>query len=417
VSYSPTHVIVGAGQAGCRAAESMRIAGFDGRIVMIGEEDVRPYERPPLSKQMLLEDGFDAKVFLQPDKYFEDQRIELWLGRAASAIDLGAKTVTLTDGRFIRYDKLLIATGSRPRRLGAAAEDAGAHYLRTLHDSLSLREALAPGRRVVLVGGGVIGLEIAAAASERGCDVVVLEAAERLMGRAVSPDISAFFHELHSEQGIVLHYRVSIERIERRGASCLIALDDGRAFEADAVLAGIGIAPNTEIAAAAGIAVDDGILVDAEGRTSAPDVYAAGEVTMHVNARTKRRQRLENWLHADNHGRLVGRNMCGGGELYSDVPWFWTDQYEFGLQVAGTPFADRHVLRGDLEARKFTYFHVDGNRVVGASTVNNAREMRHARKLIESGAPLDLRALADPSCSLKDLVEAPAGLPSAGVHG
>ena len=404
VGEAETYVIVGAGHAGCRAAEGMREAGFTGRIVMIGDEQHRPYERPPVSKQ-LLQDGADLEsVFLQQDDYFTAQSIELRLGSPAVGIDTGAREVALGNGERVGFTKLLLATGSSPRRLPDAMGGNHLLYMRTIEDSLALRDRLQPGARVVLVGGGVIGLEVASVAASRGCQVTILEAADRLMGRAVCPEVSAYFHELHTGKGAIIEYGVSITGIEAAGGETLFHLEDGRTIAADVALAGIGVTPNTDLAEKAGLAVDGGIVVDEFGQTSAEGIYAAGEVTNHMNVCLGRRQRSETWLHADSHGRLVGGNMCGADHAYDELPWFWTDQYDVNMQCAGDPFGEETVARGAEGDPARSFFHLREGAIAGVTLINNGRDMRHAKKLIRAGAVIDPAVLADGSVPLKQVV-------------
>ncbi|MCW3474312.1 NAD(P)/FAD-dependent oxidoreductase [Limobrevibacterium gyesilva] len=394
------HLIIGAGQAGANAAMAMREAGFAGRIVLVGAEPHRPYERPPLSKAMLTADPEPPVPYFHDPARMAERAIELVAGMPAVAIDAAAQRVALQDGSTLPYDRLLLTTGGRARRLSIPGGE-GILYLRTLDDARAIRPRLVPGARIVCIGAGVIGLEIASSARTRGCAVTVLEAAPAAMGRSLTPDFARYMADLHARAGVALHFGTAITAIAGMRVICA-----DHATEADCVIAGVGIERNTELAAEAGLAVDGGIVVDAFGRTSAANVYAAGDVTAFWHPRFGRRLRLEAWRHAQNHGIAVGRVMAGGAAPYDDVPWFWSDQHGVNLQVAGLPaMAARTVLRGDETAPSFAAFHLDeGGCVVAATGVNAPREVRAAMALIAAGRPVDAAALADPKMQLQRLV-------------
>ncbi len=390
-----THVILGAGQAGAHAAMAMREAGFAGRIVLVGEEPARPYERPPLSKEMLTGDA--PPQFFHPEARYGERDITLMLGARAEAIDADAGVVRLADGTSLGYDALLLATGGRARRLDVPGGEA-ILYLRTLDDARALRARLLGGGRVVCVGAGVIGLEIASSARALGCDVTVIEAGPGVMGRSLTPDFAAHIAALHRANGVELRLGTGIAAIEGGEVVCA----DGTRIPADLVVAGVGMRRNTELAEAAGVAVENGILVDELGRTSLPGIFAAGDVAAFLHPRLGR-LRQESWRHAQNHGIAVGRAMAGGDAPYDDVPWFWTDQHGTNLQQAG--LADpalRAVMRGERGGASFAAFHLDGeNRVVSATGINAPREIRAAMALIQSGRQVDPVALADPAANLQ----------------
>ncbi|MBN8889310.1 MAG: hypothetical protein ABS99_01745 [Acetobacteraceae bacterium SCN 69-10] len=396
-----THIIVGAGQAGAHAAMALREAGFAGRILLIGEEAHRPYERPPLSKEMLTAPAEPPPAWFHAEARYAERGIELLLGNPVAAIEPAAHRVRLADGRVLDYAKLLLATGGRARRLAIPGGKA-IHLLRTLDDARALRPLLVEGARVACIGAGVIGLEIAAAARRRGCVVSVVEAGARPMGRSLTPEFAAWIADLHRKSGVILHFEAKIEAIEGGFVVCA----SGPAVPADVVVAGIGMQRNTELAEAAGLAVEAGIVVDEFGRSSDPDVYAAGDVAAFWHARLGRRLRLETWRHAQNHGIATGRAMAGVLEPYDEVPWFWTDQHGVNLQMAGLPDgAVRHVLRGDMAAPSFAAFHLDAaGRVLAATGVNAPREIRAAQAMIRAGVPVDAAALADPATNLQRLV-------------
>lgn len=400
------HIIVGAGQAGAWAAVAMRQAGFTGRILLIGEEQWRPYERPPLSKAMLTEDPEPPVLYFHPEQRYAELRIELLLGTAVGAVDPDAHRVELSDGRAFEYDKLLLTVGGQARRLPIHGGD-HALYLRDLKDAQAIRARLAGAPRVLCIGAGVIGLEIASSARARGCEVTVLEALPRAMGRAVSPEGAAFIEGLHRDAGVALHFEVIVDRLDQAAdGGIAVTCRDGRRFEAEVVVAGVGMQRNLALAEAAGLALEGGIVVDELGRTSAPDIFAAGDVTAFFHPSFGRRLRLESWRHAQNHGTAVGKAMCGDTTPYDDVPWFWTDQHGVNLQVAGLPAdAARTVVRQGGAPRSFVAVHLaeDGS-VIGVTAAGNPREIRAGQALIKSRKSVDAEKLADASVPLQRLM-------------
>ncbi|HTB45428.1 MAG TPA: FAD-dependent oxidoreductase [Acetobacteraceae bacterium] len=400
-----THIVVGAGQAGAWAAVSMRQAGFAGRILLIGEEPWRPYERPPLSKAVLTEDPEPPILYFHPEQRYAEHQIELLLGSAVAAVEPDAHRVVLADGRALEYDKLLLTVGGAARRLPIHGGDL-ALYLRTLEDARAIRARLAGVPRVLCIGAGVIGLEIASSARARGCAVTVLEALPRAMGRAVSPEGAAFIEALHRDAGVALHFEVIVDRLDRADGGVAVTCRDGRLFEADVVVAGVGMQRNLALAEAAGLALEGAIVVDECGRTSAPDIYAAGDVTAFPHPLFGKRLRLESWRHAQNHGIAVGKAMCGDSTPYDDVPWFWTDQHGVNLQVAGLPAdAARTVVRQGGAPGAFVAVHLaDDGRVIGVTAANNPREIRAGQALIKSRKVVDEAKLADASMPLQRLM-------------
>ena len=403
MSSLDTLVIVGAAHAGGRAAQAIRAAGFAGRVVLVGEEAWIPYERPPLSKDLLKGEGGIERVQLNAPAFYDEKSIELRLGERVDGIDAKARHVR-AGGSQIAYDRLMLATGARVRRLPIPGADLpGVAYLRTLDDAAALRARLAPGARVVVIGGGFIGLECAASARARGCEVVVLEAADRLMGRAVAPEIGAHFAALHRARGVDVRLSAKVAGFEGAGRLERVALAEG-AVAADLAIVGVGIVPNAEIAAEAGLAVDNGIVVDDRGRTSDPAIYAAGDVVNQPNAFLGRRVRLESYQNAQDQGMTVGRNMAGANEAYEDRLWVWSDQYDVNLQMLGAPLAwERVVLRGDVGKGAFTAFYLQDGRVVAVNAVNNGREIRTCERLMASRVQVSPDQLADPAVNLRKL--------------
>ena len=401
-----TFVIVGAGQAGGWAAVTLRQSGFDGRILLIGEEIWRPYERPPLSKAVLTEDPEPSVLYFHPEARYAELGIELMLGMPADALDPDAHTMRMADGQVVVYDRLLLATGGQARRLPVHGSGR-ALLLRTLEDARAIRERLGRVRRVLCIGAGVIGLEIASSARARGCDVTVLEALPRAMGRAVSAEGAAFIVGLHNAAGVALHFDVVVERLDAASdGGTIVTCRDGRTFAADLVVAGVGMQRNIALADRAGLALEGGIVVDEWGRTSAPDVFAAGDVAAFRHPLFGRRLRLESWRHAQNHGIAVARAMCGDAPPYDDVPWFWTDQHGVNLQVAGLPAdAARTIVREGGPPDAFIAVHLaeDGS-LLGVTAANNPREIRAGQALIKSRKVPDVGKLADARVPLQRLM-------------
>ncbi len=401
-----THVIVGAGQAGGWAAIAMRQAGFDGRILLIGDEAWRPYERPPLSKAVLTDETEPPLQYFHTAERYAEQRIELLLGTRVSGIDPKGHSVELHDGARVEYDRLLLTMGGRARHLPIHGGNK-ALYLRTIEDARQIRERLSSARQVLCIGAGVIGLEIASSARARGCDVTVLEALPRAMGRSVSPEGAAFIESLHHAAGVALQFHVIVDAIEDTASGMLrVMCRGGGEFSADLVIAGVGMQRDLALAEAAGLSLEGGIVVDEFGRTSEPDIYAAGDVTAFHHPLFHRRLRLESWRHAQNHGIAVAKAMCCDTTAYDDIPWFWTDQHTVNLQVAGLPAdAVRTVVRANAPPNVFTAIHLaeDGS-VVGVTAANNPREIRAGQALIRSRRPVSEAALADPSVPLQTLI-------------
>jgi NADPH-dependent 2,4-dienoyl-CoA reductase/sulfur reductase-like enzyme len=398
-------VIVGAGHAGGSAAGALRAAGFGGNVTLLGSETHPPYERPPLSKELLAGAVPVEKTYLRPLDWYASANIDLRLGTEVVEIDRTAQRLRLSTGETVAYDGLLLTTGARARTLPtAAASNSRIFYIRDIADSLALRARLSRGVRLAVVGAGFIGLEIAATARKAGCAVTVLELADQPLARVAPPEIGAHVAELHRRNGVALELRCSVLAIDTASACCAITTADGQTIESDIIAVGIGAVPNTEVAAASGIAVDDGILVDELGRSDAPSIYAAGDATRHFNPLLGRAIRLEAWQNAQNQAIAVAKVMAGGADAYAEVPWLWTDQFDMNMQVAGAPTAwDELVCRGDRASGSFTMFQLMARAVVGAISVNSARDMRFARMLIASGKAADPTLLADTKAKLQDL--------------
>lgn len=388
-------VIVGAGLAGLRAAEGARAAGFAGRVILIGDEVHLPYDRPPLSKAVLLNEGHEHEIGLAPPDLIQENRIELKLGASVTAIDRQGRAVMLAGGECVSYDRLVLATGSRVRTLALFPVGApGIHYVRGLDDALALRAAFATGKRLAVIGAGVIGLEVAASAASKGQTVTVIEAQSRVMARNCGRVLSAYFEQRHRAEGVAFRFGVTVADAARDADGWRFQLSDGATLRADNVVIGIGVTPNVELAQASGLDVRrEGVVVDAYGRTSDPSIYAAGEVAMHYNDRYGRHDRQETWAHAAAHGDHVGRSLIDAAGAYAELSSYWTDQYDINLQVVGDPIGEHDVVRGDSESGRFVVFHLTDGEVVGVSAVNAVRELRAAKKLI--GASRDAAKLAD----------------------
>jgi NADPH-dependent 2,4-dienoyl-CoA reductase/sulfur reductase-like enzyme len=393
-------VIVGAGEAGVAAAEALREGGYQGEVLLLSAEPVIPYERPPLSKEILL--GIESEMrLIRPGDWYESNAITLLLSAEASAVDPDARIVEvkLDDGatRTVSYDKLLLATGGRPRRLPSLADSV--FYLRTQTDCENLRSRLRDARQVAVIGGGVIGLEVAAAARELGKPVTVVDLAPRLMARAVAPPVSDVLKALHEEHGV--EFLLGAKDVAPCDGAVLV---DSCRIDADLIVAGIGICPNTELAEQAGCHIDNGIVVDGAGRTSVPGIYAAGDVAAMPHPLFDQAVRIETWQHAGRHGAHVAQAMMGADDSFVGVPWFWTDQYDVNLQMAGSHVgADNTVWRGD--ASRGTAFHFADRKLLGVTTINNGRDIRPSVQLIEAGWRGDPELLTDPAEPLQRIVK------------
>jgi NADPH-dependent 2,4-dienoyl-CoA reductase/sulfur reductase-like enzyme len=398
-------VIIGAGQAGGRAAEALRSAGHAGPITILGNEGHPPYERPPLSKDLLGGAIEVDKTYIRPHAWYQSADIALRMNSSVVHIDRLAQRVQLEDASTIAYDSILIATGARPRRLAIPGADGPrVFYLRDIDDSLALRQQLRPGARVAVIGAGFIGLEIAAIARKQGAEVIVLELAPQVLARVAAPEIGEYLLTLHRNNGVEIRTGVAVTSIEDTGSELRIHTADGEMVPADLATIGIGSVPNSELAGAAGLVVRDGIVVDEFGRTSDPAISAAGDVTQHFNPLLKRHLRLESWQNAHNQAIAVAGAMAGAAKPYAEIPWFWTDQYHVNLQMAGAPLKwDQLVWRGMPTDPNFTLFQLDEGIPVAVATVNNGRDMRFAMQLIALGRAVAPAVLADKSVKLADL--------------
>jgi len=398
-------VIIGAGQAGVQAVQSLRAEGYAGAITMIGDEAYPPYQRPPLSKAYLLGSFARERLFLKPDAFYREADCELILNTTAAAVDRAAKKVILKDGRLLAYDKLLLATGTRVRKLSCPGADLpGIHHLRDIADVDGLQNVFNAGARIAIVGGGYIGLEVAAVGAKRGLDVTVFETADRLMARAVSEPVSTFFAREHAGAGVKLNLNTSVEAFEgKEKVECIRA--GGNVYQADLALVGIGVVPNDMLARESGLPCQDGIIVDQNAMTADPSVFAAGDCTRHVG-REGVEIRLECVQNAIDQAKHAAPAMLGRPKTYSEVPWFWSDQYDLKLQIAGLARpTDQLVLRGDPASRKFAVFHLRDGAVAAVEAVNAAPEYLIGRKMIADGARIAPETLADLAIPMKQMAQ------------
>lgn len=409
MSDDRTFVIIGAGQAGAWAIYALRDeAGFAGRIVLIGDEDYIPYERPPLSKSAMLGDTSVDDAYFWPREKYDEWNIDMRLGVTAQSIDPKDKNVLLSDGTTIGYDRLLLATGTRPRLLPIEGADlGGVHYLRTIADTLAIQEDIPDGGTALIIGGGWIGLEVAGALSKRNCKAVVVEVADRLCGRAVPPEISDWLLSFHQGKGVDVRLNAGVEKLTgENGRLTGAVLQGGEAVDCTLAIVGIGVVPNSEIAEEAGLDIDNGVVVDEQGRTSDPDIFAAGDLTNHPNSLLGRRIRLESWENAQNQGRAAAKAMADQGEEYAEIPWFWSDQFDANIQMIGLPESwEQLATRGDIVANEFITFYLKDGKIDGAISVNNPRDIRMAKRLMQSGKQVSADDLSNPDIKLQALLK------------
>jgi 3-phenylpropionate/trans-cinnamate dioxygenase ferredoxin reductase subunit len=405
-----TFIIVGASLAGATAAAELREWGFDGRVLLIGSEQERPYERPPLTKDYLRGESARAKTYVHDDGFYAQKEIELVTGVTATAIDPGASRVTLDDGHQLGYDRLLLATGAEPRRIPIPGADlGGVHYLRTLGDCDALRERLDRGGRVVVVGAGWIGSEFAASARQRGLEVTLIDPVALPNERIFGPEIGAFYRDVHSQHGIELLLGDGVEAFEGDDALARVRTASGRAIDCDFALVGIGVTPRVELARDAGLVVDNGILVNDNLETSAPNVFAAGDVARAWHPFYAERIRVEHWSNALNQGPAAARAMLGEPVSYDHIPYFFSDQYDVGMEYSGyAPRWDQVVFRGDPASGEFVAFWLRDGCVAAGMNVNVWDVNEHVQALIRARHPIDPAALTDPDTPLDSLVPKPA---------
>jgi 3-phenylpropionate/trans-cinnamate dioxygenase ferredoxin reductase component len=401
-------VIIGAGQGAGQAAASLRQAKYEGDITLIGDEAYPPYQRPPLSKAYLSGELPIERVYVRAEKFYNDKNIDLKTSTRVESIDPQAKSVTTDSGETIAYEKLLIATGSRPRKLSITGSDLqGIHYLRTISDVDAIRESMSTARNIVIVGGGYIGLEVASVAVTSGLNVTVMEMEDRILQRVTTPEMSAYYHNLHTSRGLNILTNSTVNGFtgtdKINGVLCKNAAGEESEIPADLVIVGIGIIPNIELADVAGVDCDNGIVVDDHCRTSMQDIFAIGDCCNHPNPILDRRLRLESVPNAMEQARVAVANMLGDDKVYAAVPWFWSDQYELKLQMVGfSADGDTQVVRGDMETNQFAVFYLKNNAVVAVDAVNSPKEFMICKQLY--GKVVDPAVLADQETDLKTLI-------------
>jgi 3-phenylpropionate/trans-cinnamate dioxygenase ferredoxin reductase subunit len=397
--------VVGAGLAGGRAVETLRQEGFDGRILLLGAELERPYERPPLSKAVLQGKVPDEKVFLRPAEYYAEQDIDLRLGVRAVRLHEHEQTIELSDGSHEPYDKLLIANGVRVRRLAAPGHDLpGVHYLRTLGDARAIREATARAGRVAVIGAGFIGAEVAAVCRAQGIEVTVLEMLPVPLQRALGDDVGRIYAEIHREHGVDLRLSTGIAEFRGSGRIEQIVTTAGDRIDCDVAVVGVGVQPDVDWLDGSGLAIDNGILVDELTRTSRPNVFAAGDIARWWHPTLRERLRVEHYENAQNQGVAAAKSMLGQSEPYAPVPFFWSDQYDLTLQYVGHAHGrDDVVFRGDIGSRKFLAYYLREGRLRAAIGINRFRYVNAARRLIRDQTPVTAAQLADEQFDLRTL--------------
>ena len=398
-------VIVGAGQAASQLVASLRTEGYGGTITLIGDEPYIPYQRPPLSKAFLAGELARERLFIKPEEFYAEAKVALHLNRRATAIDRAHKLVKLDNGKELAYSTLALATGSRVRKLPLQGADLpGCYYLRGIADVELLQDKLKAGNRAVIIGAGYIGLEVAAVAAKHKLKVTVLEALPRVMARATCPELSAFYEDVHTKAGVDIRCNTKIDAIEKNGAALTVKTSAGP-VDADLVLIGIGIVPNVEIAAEAGLKVDNGIVVDQFARTEDAAIYSIGDcANLPCTYSTTGRVRLESVQNAIDQAKHAAASICGKPKPYNEVPWFWSDQYDLKLQIAGLAGPqDQIVLRGDPASRSFAAFHLRDGVVVAVEAVSAAPEYMMGRRLIAARAKVAPERLADKAVPMKDM--------------
>ncbi len=397
-------VIIGGGQAGGQTALSLRQNGFEGSVTIIGDEPYVPYERPPLSKSFLAGDATEERMFMRPAAFYAEKHIVFLQKTTVTRVDRAARRVHLENGDSVPYTKLVFATGGRVRKMNCPGADLpGVHYLRNIDDVLGFRDRLTPGTKLVIVGGGYIGLEVAAVAVKRGCKVTVLEMLPLVLNRVVHPEMSHFYTEVHRAAGVDIRTSTAVTAFEGSGKVAHVVCGD-QVTEADVVIVGIGIVPNVELASAAGLATDNGIVIDDCMRTADPAIFAAGDCTNHPNDVIGGRLRLESVPNALAQGKAAAQAIMGNPQPLHEVPWFWSDQYDLKLQMTGLSRSDDQiVIRGSMAERKFSACYLRGGVFVACQAVNMAKDFLQSKKLIAEKVRPDPARLADLAIALKDL--------------
>jgi len=403
---SETVVIVGAGHGAGQVVATLKQKKFAGNIVMLGDEPYLPYQRPPLSKKFLAGEMPPERLYFKPESFYEDPRIDIRLETRVETIDRSARKVTTSDGDAFAYDKLILATGSRVRKIAVpGAGLPGIHYLRSIADVEAIRKDMSRSKSVVIIGAGYIGLEVAAVCRLNGLDVTVVEMEDRVMSRVVSPNVSDYYQLEHASQGVKLLLSTRLAAFDGKRRVKQVVTDDEQRISADFVVVGVGILPNDDIAAEAGLEVDNGIVVDDHCRTNDSSIFAIGDCTSHPNDIYGQRLRLESVHNALEQAKTAASNICGEESHYCQVPWFWSDQYGLKLQIAGLSQGyDDVVLRGDPSGGSFACFYLRDGVLIAVDAVNSPREFMQSKPLIAQRSKIDVEKLADAEVALKDLV-------------
>jgi 3-phenylpropionate/trans-cinnamate dioxygenase ferredoxin reductase component len=401
-----TILIIGGGQAGAQAIDTLRREGFKGRLVLVSDESELPYQRPPLSKKFLSGELAAERLLFRHRSFYDEHGVELKLGVRATRLDPAARKVALSSGEEIVYDRLLLCLGATSRQLTCPGADLpGVHYLRALADVPQIQEALKPGARVVIIGGGYIGLETAATARKMGCLVTVLEMADRVMNRVVASNVSTYFEHEHRTQGVNIVCNTRVVRLEGSGRVQRVVCAEGTSYEADLLVVGVGAVANMQLADDAGLKCDNGIVVDEYCRTSDPAIFAAGDCTYHPSLRFEMRVRLESVDNAFEQAKAAALNMLERPTVHDRVPWFWSDQFDNKLLIVGLSQGhDLQVTRGDPATRSFTVCYLKGGELLAVEAINHSKDYMAARKLIADRARPNLDKLADPQIALKESV-------------
>lgn len=400
-------VIVGASHAAAQLVASLRQQGWEGVITLIGDEAHLPYHHPPLSKDYLAGQKTEDQLLIRPKEAYAAAGVSLKLSRRVSEIDRFAKSVSIENGRLVKYDKLVLATGARVRKLDIEGADLpGVYYLRDMSDVMAIKASVSKGQRAVIIGGGYIGLETAASLKKLGLDVTVLEAMPRILQRVTAPELSEFYKRVHTEEGVKIVEDVMASSIKKDADHLTVQSLNGDFYPADFVIVGIGVIPNVELAAEADLEVGNGISVNAFCQTSDPDIYAAGDVTWHYNIKYDRHIRLESVPNATEQAKVVAAHICGLEKPYDSLPWFWSDQFDLKLQIAGLSDGYDHlVIRGDYKTgRSFAAFYFKGDRLLAVDAVNAAAEFAMSRMVLTKGKSLDKQKVADTGLALKDAI-------------
>jgi 3-phenylpropionate/trans-cinnamate dioxygenase ferredoxin reductase component len=397
-------VIVGGSHAAAQLGASLRQGGWEGKISIVGDEAIPPYHRPPLSKAYLAGDKHSDELLIRPTSFYEKSNIDLVLGNRVTGVDREAKVITLHDGGSIPYTKLALTTGARVRKLALPGHELdGVFYLRDLDDVDRIRGFVGKGKSAVIIGGGYIGLETAASLRKLGMEVTVLEALPRVLQRVTAPEVSAFYTRVHGEEGVKIVTEAAVESLQGTASVEAVSLADGTNLKADMVIIGVGVIPATELAEAAGLDVDNGIVVDEFARTSDHDIVAVGDCTNHYNPIYDRRLRLESVQNATDQAKTAANTLCGKLEPYNTLPWFWSDQYDLKLQIAGLSQGfDQVVIRGDSESgRSFAAFYFQQGRLIAVDAINRPKEFMSTRRALAAGKSADPAQLADDSTDIQ----------------